>query len=218
MFTSTLIIASTQKLQQEICEKKLGISFAAHPDLLVIDESPSISIETARNIRVWLTSHPYASKKKTVVIFSAERLTIPAQHALLKTLEEPPTYAQIVLTSSNVYALLPTIQSRCTVIQGDALDIVDGDSGVVPDVARIIPSTYNEIFALSEEIGKDRALAAEWCVSNIQALHKEVLFHPSKMLLGQLHALQKTLHLLKHNVHTKLAIESLCFHAKRVDV
>lgn len=214
MFTSTLIIAPTQKLQQELCEKKLGISFDSHPDVLVVDESPSMSIETVRNLRVWLTSRPYASKKKNVVIFGAERLTIPAQQALLKTLEEPPTYAQVVLTASNVYAMLPTIRSRCAVINADTSVPFDADI----DVSYNLPSTYREIFALSEELGKDRVLAAEWCASKIQTLHKAILSHPTPVFLRQLHALQRALHLLKHNVHTKLAIESLCFHAKRVDV
>lgn len=214
MFTSTLIIAPTRKLQEEIGEKKLGISFAAHPDLLVIDESPSISIETARNISVWLTSRPYASKKKTVVIFGAERLTIPAQQALLKTLEEPPTYAQIILTTSNVYTLLPTIQSRCVVIKTDP----SLDSSEYEHSSLTLPLTYKEIFALSEELGKDRVIALEWCMSKIQALHHAVLSHPTSVLLTQLRAIQRTLHLLKHNVNTKLAIESMYFHAKRVDV
>lgn len=214
MFTSTLIIAPTQKLQQEIGEKKLGISFVSHPDLLIIDESPSISIETARNASIWLTSRPYASKKKTVVIFSAERLTIPAQQALLKTLEEPPTYAQIILTASNVYALLPTIQSRCMVIKTDlSFDLRDNEN-----LSSTLPSTYREIFALSEELGKDRVVAIEWCMNKIQALHHATLSHPTSALLTQLRAIQRTLYFLKHNVNTKLAIESMCFHTKRVDV
>lgn len=214
MFTSTLIIAPTQKLQQETAEKKLGISFTTHPDLLIIDESPSISIEAVRNASIWLSSRPYASSKKTIVILSAERLTTPAQQALLKTLEEPPSYAQIVLTAKNIYALLPTIQSRCVTLKSEKVDEVPD----VDELQKTIPSTYPEIFALSEELGKDREVALGWCLEMMRTLHLQTLKKPTPQRVTQLQAIQRTLHLLKRNVHTKLAIESMCFHAKRIDV
>lgn len=214
MFTSTLIIAPTQKLQQETAEKKLGILFTAHPDLLIIDESPSISIEAVRNASIWLSSRPYASTKKTIVILSAERLTTPAQQALLKTLEEPPSYAQIVLTAKNVYALLPTIQSRCVTLKSEIIAKTPDREGSLIT----IPSTYPEIFALSEELGKDREVALGWCLEMMRSLHLQMLKKPTLHCIGQLQAIQHTLHLLKRNVHVKLAIESMCFHAKRIDV
>ena len=56
---------------------------------------------------------PYYSEHKIYIIPDAEMMTVQAQNALLKTIEEPPEYAVIMLLTSNVDALLPTIQSRC---------------------------------------------------------------------------------------------------------
>jgi DNA polymerase-3 subunit delta' len=50
------------------------------------------------------------------IINEAEKMTTQAQNAILKTLEEPPEYAVIIMLTSNVNALLPTILSRCVVL------------------------------------------------------------------------------------------------------
>ena len=59
---------------------------------------------------------PYSSPHKVYIIPDAEMMTVQAQNALLKTIEEPPEYAVIMLLTSNVNALLPTILSRCVVL------------------------------------------------------------------------------------------------------
>ena len=56
---------------------------------------------------------PYSGKWKIYIVNEAEKMTVQAQNALLKTLEEPPEYGVILLLTSNVNALLPTILSRC---------------------------------------------------------------------------------------------------------
>jgi DNA polymerase-3 subunit delta' len=59
---------------------------------------------------------PYSSPHKVYIINEAEKMTPQAQNAILKTLEEPPEYAVIMLLTTNVNALLPTILSRCVVL------------------------------------------------------------------------------------------------------
>ncbi|MEE3468568.1 MAG: DNA polymerase III subunit delta' C-terminal domain-containing protein, partial [Eubacterium sp.] len=60
---------------------------------------------------------PYSSPYKIYIIPEAERLNEATQNALLKTLEEPPEYAVILLLTSNISELLPTIQSRCLTME-----------------------------------------------------------------------------------------------------
>ncbi len=60
---------------------------------------------------------PYSSPYKIYIIQEAERLNEATQNALLKTLEEPPEYAVILLLTSNISELLPTIQSRCLTME-----------------------------------------------------------------------------------------------------
>jgi hypothetical protein len=61
----------------------------------------------------WLATFPYSGKKKVLIIRNAQRMTETAQNALLKTLEEPPAFAVILLVTDSVELILPTIRSRC---------------------------------------------------------------------------------------------------------
>ena len=69
---------------------------------------------------------PYYSPYKIYIIADADLMTPQAQNALLKTIEEPPEYAVILLLTNNIGGLLPTIQSRCV-----RLDLKVVDDGLV---------------------------------------------------------------------------------------
>lgn len=87
-----------------------------HPDIIwVAHEKPgSIGVDDIRGqLNNDIVIKPYSSKYKIYIIDEADKLTIQAQNALLKTLEEPPAYAVIILLTTNHEALLSTILSRC---------------------------------------------------------------------------------------------------------
>ncbi|MBR1770646.1 MAG: DNA polymerase III subunit delta' [Lachnospiraceae bacterium] len=89
------------------------------PDILrLVHEKPNtISVDDIRSqINADVAIKPYSSPYKIYVINEAEKMNPQAQNALLKTLEEPPAYAVILLLTSNIHALLPTIVSRCVVL------------------------------------------------------------------------------------------------------
>ena len=98
------------------CKKALSKN---HPDIInIVHEKPnSIGIE---EIRGQLISDagikPYSSPYKIYIISDAQLLTLQAQNALLKTIEEPPSYVVILLLTNNLDALLPTITSRCVTL------------------------------------------------------------------------------------------------------
>lgn len=81
-------------------------------DTLTIEPETSIGIEEVRNIQHFLSRKPMLSDQNTIVINQAHLLTIPAQNALLKVLEEPPGRAQIYLVTNFPHQLLPTVLSR----------------------------------------------------------------------------------------------------------
>ncbi len=60
-----------------------------------------------------LAMPPYEGKRLVFLIDPAEALNVKCQNALLKALEEPPSFAQFILIASNVSNLLPTVRSRC---------------------------------------------------------------------------------------------------------
>jgi len=90
-----------------------------HPDIIrITHEKPgTISVEDIRSqVNNDVGIKPYGSPYKVYIINEAEKMTAQAQNAILKTLEEPPEYAVLILLTANVNALLPTIISRCVVL------------------------------------------------------------------------------------------------------
>ncbi|MBQ6386943.1 MAG: DNA polymerase III subunit delta' [Lachnospiraceae bacterium] len=90
-----------------------------HPDILyVMHEKPNLlSVDEIRTQVVnTVEIRPYESEYKIYIIADAEKMNPQAQNALLKTIEEPPSYAVIILLTSRPEALLPTIHSRCVTL------------------------------------------------------------------------------------------------------
>lgn len=85
----------------------------SNPDYREIDtDGASIGVDDIRSIQGDIVVRPLYSGRKVYLILDAERMTAQAQNCLLKTLEEPPGYAVIILTAANYDALLETIRSR----------------------------------------------------------------------------------------------------------
>lgn len=96
------------------CESCIKWDSNNHPDFLQIEpENNTIKIEQIRSMQEEISVKPIASNKKVFLIVNSDCMTKEAQNCLLKTLEEPPEYATIILTTSNESKLLNTIKSRC---------------------------------------------------------------------------------------------------------
>lgn len=100
------------------CKSCLCFEGQNHPDFIVINEQgESIKIEQIRNITEKVIEKPIVSSKKVYIINDCDKMTKEAQNCLLKTLEEPPEFAIIILISSNENLILNTIKSRCMSIK-----------------------------------------------------------------------------------------------------
>lgn len=85
-------------------------------DLLVVakgDDRKSIGVAQAREIKDFLRQKPFEKKIKAILVEDAQALTDEAQNSLLKVLEEPPSFALIILLVDKEGSLLPTVVSRC---------------------------------------------------------------------------------------------------------
>ncbi|NBG89085.1 DNA polymerase III subunit [Isachenkonia alkalipeptolytica] len=102
------------------CKKVLGDN---HEDLKVYPEE-TLKVEEIRNLEKDIHIKPYSAGKKIYIINHGEGITPQGQNALLKTLEEPPSFGIILIVARGKEALLPTIQSRC---QGLGLKPVAGE-------------------------------------------------------------------------------------------
>ena len=99
------------------CRQAIGNN---HPDIIrVSHEKPNtISVDDIRvQINEDIQIKPYSSKYKIYIVPDADMMTVQAQNALLKTIEEPPAYAVIFLLTENAQSLLPTICSRCVMLK-----------------------------------------------------------------------------------------------------
>lgn len=83
-----------------------------HSDLFIIGGEGSITVDDIRSMNEELFIKPALSERKIFIIRGADNMNDAAQNALLKSFEEPPQYAVIILLSENVKNLLPTIRSR----------------------------------------------------------------------------------------------------------
>ena len=110
------------------------------PDVIwVTREKASLGVDEIREqLCNTMDIKPFSSPYKIYLVPEAEKMTEAAQNALLKTIEEPPEYGIVILMTSNISALLPTIQSRCLTMEFRPLSTVVVESYVkehcqVPD-------------------------------------------------------------------------------------
>lgn len=102
----------------DTCKSCMQVESGNHPDIIkVTHEKASIGVDDIRiQVNNDIGIKPYSSPYKIYIIDDADKMTEQAQNALLKTIEEPPSYAIILLLTSNSNKLLPTILSRCVTL------------------------------------------------------------------------------------------------------
>ena len=99
------------------CKSCIEFDTNNNPDFVLISpDENNIKIEQIRDIQKRIQEKPIISEKKVYIIDNADLMTTEAQNCLLKTLEEPPEFAVIILIGSNSNTFLPTIKSRCTIM------------------------------------------------------------------------------------------------------
>lgn len=116
-----------------------------HPDFHVLDlgtkGGESVGIEQVRQLIGDVSLRPTAGRRKVYVIPAANRLSPPAAHTILKTLEEPPPYVTLILVTPEVSEMLPTVISRCQLVRfrplpDEVLESLMVEQGVEESLAR----------------------------------------------------------------------------------
>lgn len=184
------------------------------PDIIKIThEKPNtISVDDIRaQINNDVAIKPYSSPYKVYIMNEAEKMTVQAQNAILKTLEEPPEYAVILLLTTNVNSLLPTILSRCVVLNMKP---------VADDLVRKflmeelqIPDYKAEVcvaFARGN-VGRAKALASSEEFDNVKAEALSLLKYIQDMELYEIIAAIKKINDYKLEVNDYLDIMAIWY-------
>ena len=193
------------------CKKALGKN---HPDIIVVShEKPgTISIDEIREQVIHdVAIKPYCSPHKIYIIAEADLMTPQAQNALLKTIEEPPEYAVIMLLTSNIDGLLPTIQSRCV-----RLDLKVVDDSLVKKylMERLqIPDYQAEVVASFAQgsIGKAKEAATSEVFATMTQKALKILKYANTMEVYELSDEIKNLSMEKQSINDYLDIFQFWF-------
>lgn len=180
-----------------------------HPDIIrVIHEKPNtISVDDIRaQVNNDVGIKPYSGSRKIYIINEAEKMTPQAQNALLKTLEEPPAYAVILLLTANVNSLLPTILSRCVVLNMKPVadDLVKKylmEQLQVPDYKAEVCVAFAR-----GNVGKAKALASSEDFENVKAEALALLKYIQDMELNEIIAAIKKITEYKLEINDYLDI------------
>lgn len=118
IFAKTLLCEKQGQEPCNCCKSCMQVDGKNQPDLIyVTHEKASIGVDDIRiQINNDILIKPFSSRYKIYIIDEAEKMTEQAQNALLKTIEEPPEYAVIMLLTNNTNRLLQTILSRCVTV------------------------------------------------------------------------------------------------------
>ncbi len=144
-----------------ILEKKHSIQIRGNPDLFD-KKFESLTIDDVREIKSIHETKPVSIESKKVFIITASAITIEAQNALLKILEEPAEYAIFFLIVPSAHILLPTVKSRLSLI-GDGGNSRGAESIEDIEISKMAEKFYNSspakrleiVKALIEDISKD---------------------------------------------------------------
>lgn len=212
----SIILSSKNKKLIEDYLNKLHKDLKISPfDIDIAENEKSIGIEEIRNLQKKIFLKPAQGNLKTLIIKSSENLTKEAQNALLKVLEEPPASIVIILTTISKDLLLPTIVSRCKIIE-----LEDSRAKHPKNEISQYPDLLMSLFRgdgagsrlkLAEKMGKTKEDALE-------AIEKMILAAREQLVDNALNPGQKEKNLISQYLNTLISLNKTYIVIKTTNV
>jgi DNA polymerase III delta prime subunit len=177
-------------------------------DTIRVAGEGTIGIELIRDFEHELSLSPRNSPAKVGVLTDMERLTVEAQNALLKTLEEPPPLTYIIGTTNNPEALLPTIRSRMSVILLKDTSR-PADASILHELLR---QPIGKRLEMMDAYTATRDDAKNFISMLTNAAHQELHKQPTPQLTALIRNLFTASSQLSVNVNQKLVVDNAIIH------
>jgi|GEM_PF-380965 len=216
--------AAVEQLLQEQYHWTDGLE---HADIHQLNEpEETLKIEDVRQFLNRSGYAPYQGEWQYYLMYGVDTASIPAQNALLKVLEEPPSQTRLILTATQADRLLPTIRSRVQLVsltqQPDSENLDTPNSEPAVDFAAqyhlIQNSGWAELITSAEKY-QDREAAQDFIQGLLHHLHQHMVSQPQRVLtqtqlLTHQQILTETLKLLEKNTNVRLTVEACFFSLK----
>ncbi len=182
----SFIILHSQKTKRD---EYLTTFFQTHDvhsfDQSYIASETTIGIEEIRLMQKQLYLKPKYGKGKAIVLQEAQNLTIEAQNALLKILEEPPIHVYFFLSSTSLDPLLPTVLSRCSIVtlhEDTQVFSEEQNLSLEKDFISIRSLSITDRLALAERLAAQKESLADWISHITLYLHSRMVTASSEDL------------------------------------
>jgi DNA polymerase III subunit delta' len=161
------------------CPGCVRIAKDEHPDVRILGpegRGGQIKAEGVREAIAEIPFRPFEGRRRVIVVAGAERMNPTTANTLLKTLEEPPPWATLILVTTNEAVLLPTILSRCQIFRFSPLApeeleaILVARHGVAPDEASLLAAVAGGGIARALELRDEPLLELRQRALSISAL------------------------------------------------
>jgi len=149
-----------------VCRNCVKAAGGSHPDIAVYGGkggSRSFHVEEVRQIRDSAAVMPNEAQAKVYILDGADHMTEQAQNALLKVLEEPPSYVIFLLTCGAASSLLPTVRSRAQIFRVQKEDNPQTEESeaflLAESMAKAVPSAREyDLVSKTGTLTKDKEL------------------------------------------------------------
>ncbi len=175
----------------------------------------AIGIEDIRILQETLSLTPLKHAQKALILYQADTMSIASQNALLKTLEEPPQHTIIMLVASKKESFLPTILSRCTLIE-DQRVVLHLDKKDYDDYKALFSPLDNNTTAkqliFAQTFGTTKENTLTWLEKAIVVARENLLATHAIRWVSYIRQFQKMHTLLSQtNANPRLALEHMFF-------